>query len=1387
MKRRLMAMLMAVALILALVPASALADGEKADSGSVTINDVLYSLEGEILYISSEVADSSITYEWRSVFDISVVKNVVIYSGIKTIEYDAFNNCPNLERLTVHDGLTGIEAGAFLDCTKLRSISLPSGLTFISDSAFENTAFYNNDDNWENGVLYIGEYLLRAKEDISGSYTVKGGTTLMTSGAFYNCALLESITLPDTISVLGSHTFNGCSALKSITMSDAVWSIGYSAFANCTSLESIALPESLSVIQLKTFENCTALKSITIPEKVSDIGPYAFSGCSALADVYYGGVQAKWDRVSIGENNDPLQAADIHVKVFADQSVSVDGITYVFNNGTLTITGNGIAGFAEVHCEAAWKDYFDKDSVTEVIIGRGVNGVGGSSFMDCANLKSVTIGEDVMSIGDRAFENCTSLDSISLGSGITSIGAYIVSTSPFFNTAYYNNPDNWENGVLYIGKYLIDAKTDISGECRIKDGTELIAGSAFYGCSELTAVTVPDSVSCIGTFAFRECTKLTDISLGRGVVRIREDAFTDCGAYNDAGNYENGVLYIDGCLISTNRKLSGTYTAKSGTRLIADYAFCACPELVGIVIPDSVKSIGSCILWNSGKVTEISLGNGITYISPSAFNGSEYYFNEANWENGVLYIGNYLIAARSSVAGAYEVKDGTQMICESAFHWNSALESVTIPVSVTIIAPRAFVGCHALSDVYYQGAKAQWNKVEMGDNPRLFTANVHFAIEDDVIYTLENGTLFVEGTGLCDSTWTQYVDAEDIKSIVICDGITELDWGVFSQLPNLESVKIAGSVKLIGGNSFFKCPKLSSIELSVGIEELGWGVFNDCTSLKSISIPDGVKKLDYFVFDGCTALESIDLPDSLTSIGSHTFRNTAFYNDDANWENGVLYIGSCLIEATPTLAGDYEIADGTRLIACYAFDMCTLLSTVTIPASVKYICDSAFNGNTSLTCVTFEDESGSAHARSVRAVRAAAPDTGALSIGNGAFMDCSALGKVILPDNVGRIGSNAFHNTAYYNDTANWDSGVLYLDDYLLCTDQSVQGDLIVKDGTKFIADGAFSNTAVTSVTVPESVERIGSSAFDDCPELEKIDYSGTKAQWKEISSDTHDGVLQTQQLQSGSITVDGVTYSVSDGKLTVSGTGECSALWQDTFDVGCVTAVVIETGISSIGEKAFCGSGVEDVYYGATAKHWSMIDIAKFNEPLLCATLHCSDKTLEPFPDVPVHEYYFYPVQWALASGMTTGSDNGNFDPEGVCTRGQIVTLLWRAAGEPIVDTDTEFTDVPEGKYYYDAVRWAVSQGITNGIGNGLFDPESACTRAQVVTFLHRAAGKPVPTKNITFPDVKYGEFYYTPVAWAAENGITVGSDNGLFDHNSTCTRNQVMTFMYRARDFIM
>ncbi len=174
------------------------------------------------------------------------------------------------------------------------------------------------------------------------------------------------------------------------------------------------------------------------------------------------------------------------------------------------------------------------------------------------------------------------------------------------------------------------------------------------------------------------------------------------------------------------------------------------------------------------------------------------------------------------------------------------------------------------------------------------------------------------------------------------------------------------------------------------------------------------------------------------------------------------------------------------------------------------------------------------------------------------------------------------------------------------------------------------------------------------------------------------------------------------------------------------------------------------------------------------------------PFTDVTAGAYYYDAVLWAVQNGVTSGTSATTFSPDASCTRGQIVTFLWRAAGSPKPASNSNpFTDVKAGAYYYDAVLWAVEKGITSGTSATTFSPDASCTRGQTVTFLYRAAGSSKPASNSNpFTDIMAGAYYYDAVLWAVEKGITSGTSATTFAPDSTVTRGQTVTFLYRSQD---
>ena len=182
--------------------------------------------------------------------------------------------------------------------------------------------------------------------------------------------------------------------------------------------------------------------------------------------------------------------------------------------------------------------------------------------------------------------------------------------------------------------------------------------------------------------------------------------------------------------------------------------------------------------------------------------------------------------------------------------------------------------------------------------------------------------------------------------------------------------------------------------------------------------------------------------------------------------------------------------------------------------------------------------------------------------------------------------------------------------------------------------------------------------------------------------------------------------------------------------------------------------------------------------------TIEVQFRVRSSFVDVPSGSYYEDAVDWAVANGITTGTDAAHFSPDGICTRAQAVTFLWRAAGRPAPESRTmPFTDVPADSYYYDAVLWAVENGITKGTSSTTFSPDNTCTRAQIVTFLWRSEQSPAAGSSNPFTDVSADAYYADAVLWAVKEAITTGTTRTTFSPDAECTRAQIVTFLWRCK----
>lgn len=211
--------------------------------------------------------------------------SVTIPNSITKISNSAFESCESIKDITISSSVTSIGESAFYYCTSLESIIIPDSVIHIGNNAFSDTAYYNKESNWENGVLYIGNHLIKANDTLSGEYSIKEGTKTVSDNAFYDCRSLSSVIIPNGVKEIGNRAFNGCNSITSVTIPNSVTSIGAYAFHNCTSLKQISIPYGVTEIKTNAFDGCNSLTSVTIPSSVTSIGAYAFFDCILLTEL----------------------------------------------------------------------------------------------------------------------------------------------------------------------------------------------------------------------------------------------------------------------------------------------------------------------------------------------------------------------------------------------------------------------------------------------------------------------------------------------------------------------------------------------------------------------------------------------------------------------------------------------------------------------------------------------------------------------------------------------------------------------------------------------------------------------------------------------------------------------------------------------------------------------------------------------------------------------------------------------------------------------------------------------------------------------------------------------------------------------------------------------
>ena len=1052
------------------------------------------------------------------------------------------------------------------------------------------------------------------------------------------------------------------------------------------------------------------------------------------------------------------------------------------SDGVLTVSGTGEMSDYSESRGAPWGR-----EIKAVVMESGVTSIGKSAFAHCENLTSAVIPEGVTSIGNGAFYGCKSLTSIIIPEGVTSIGNSVLSYCSALTSVVLPST------VTTVAPYAFEYCTALTS-VTLSEGLTTVGFAAFEHCTALEEITLPQSLTTIEEVAFYGCSALKEITIPENVESISSQAFTWCKSLTAirvaAGNRaysadEKGVLFNKEKteLVRCPERFVGAYIIPDGAVTLHSNAFMNCGGLTDITIPEGVAEFEGASFQNCVSLKSVTIPKSMRKSGSGAFSGCTA-LTEVTICEGISEISNKMFQGCTALK-QISIPESVTRIDGQAFSGCTALTSVTIPKNVTNIGWNAFEGCTGLTSVTipegvtYIGVGAFSNCTELSAIWVDANNTAYYSDAVGVLYNKEKTELI------------QAPAKARLGDYVVPEGVTSIGNVAFNGCKNLTSVTIPESVTYIGGGEFRGCDELIGIwvdknnttycsdEVGVlynkektelihvprraklgdyvipeGVTTVGSsyeGGFDGCTELTSITIPASVTKIDYWVFSGCTELSAIWVDAD----------NTA-YSSDAR---GILYNKekTALVHAPAKAAlGDYSVPAGVTRIMDQAFTGCKNLTSITIPEGVETIYYMAFSSCTNLKKVIL-------------------PST-ATDIHDYVFMGCTALESINLQEGMTKICGYTF-------------------------TDCSSLKSIDIPASVTGIGIGAFRGcTNLESVVMPEGVSYIYAMAFGNCVNLKTVCFRGDAPKtFSYLVFQIYDANEENIGSEDG-VNIPGLTLYYIEGKdgwTTPEWNGYPTMTWdgvnvpkghEHDYKATVTAPTCTEKGYTTY--VCACGSSYVADEVAVLGHAWDegKITTAPTTEKEGVRTFTCTRCELtrtEPidklqasvsFKDVDETAYYAAAVEWAVAKNITKGTAADTFAPNDTCTRGQIVTFLWRAAGEPKPSgAKNPFTDVKQSDYWYNAVLWAVEQGITTGTSATTFSPNEGCTRGQVATFLWRYENKPASAAVNPFEDVKIGAYYYDAVLWAVEADVTKGTSATTFAPNDTCTRGQIVTFLYR------
>ena len=1147
------------------------------------------------------------------------------YESGQNYGYSPFYNQTKLSELIIGNSVTSIGEYAFYYCKGLTSIEIPNSVTSIGDNAFYGCSALTSIEI-PNSVTSIGDNAFMACTGLT-SVVIPNTVTSIGHSAFEGCSALKSIEIPNSVTSIGNYAFMACTGLTSVVIPNSVTSIGWFVFYGCSGLTSIEIPNSITSIGDNAFDGCSGLTSIEIPNSVTSIGDNAFGRCSNLKEF-----RVEDGDKTIAFGSQPLLNCPIENLYMGrdwtysgSESISTGIKSVTIGNKVTTLPNNAFNGCS---------------SLTSVTIGNSITSIGDNAFYGCSSLTSIEIPNSVTSIGVSAFSDCSGLTSIEIPNSLTSIGDRI-----FYGCSGLTSIEI-PNSVTSIGSAAFSGCTSLTS-IEIPNSVTSIGTSAFEGCSAVTSIEIPNSVTSIGTSAFNGCNSLSTLVLEDGEETLtlgfnqRSSNGTGKGLFADCPltklylgrnlKYESGQNY--GYSPFYNQTKLSELTIGNSVTSIGNYAFYGCSGLKKVEISDLA-------VWFN-----INFSN--AYANP-LFYAEKLYLGDSEIIDLVIpdvitSIGNYTFYNCTGLKSV-SIPNSVTSIGGGAFSFCSGLTSLEIPNSVTSIGEYAFRYCTGLtkltfnaktcsgngfsSDYHWLSSCSKLSEVKIGDN-------VNY-IPSYAFYDLSNLTSIEIPNSVTSIGQYAFRNCTGLKSISIGNSVTTIGNYAFNGCSAVTSIEIPNSVTSIGqyafrnctgltkltfnaktcsGNGFSSdyhwlssCSKLREVKIGDNVKSIPDYAFYDLSNLTSIGIPNSVTSIGDYAFNGCSGLTSIEIPKPVIWMGKYTFRNctglTKFiYNaEDLSWGgfasssshclNGCSNLSEIVIgESVKTIQNNllYDCSNVTKLVFnavnCQSVSSswlsdCSKLNEVVIGESVKTL-PSNFLYN-------------------IRGLKSIEIPNSVTSIGSSAFSGCTSLTSIEIPNSVTSIGEYAFRNCtgltkltfnakacsgSGFSNNYHWLSGcsklsevkigdnVNYIPSYAFY-DLSNLTSIEIPNSVTSIGDRAFLWCyGLTSLEIPNSITSIGSYAFSYCTGLTNLIYNAEDCSGSGFSSSDHwlSGCSKLREVKIG------------DNVKSIPGYA--------FYNLSNLTNIDIPASVTSIGNSAFNGCSNIETVNTPSLEAWTAIE----------------------------------------------------------------------------------------------------------------------------------------------------------------------------------------------------